>query len=142
MSNAFSNSSWLWLRRALFVALLTLAGCYGTTSAYVVADAPVGVEAYPSSYYDGRVVYWVGDRWYARDGDTWFYYRSEPTHLYDYRARWRGYSAPAPPRYYRPYHGGAPRYRRSAPPARYAAPPVRNAAPPARHSAPRSHHRR
>jgi hypothetical protein len=116
--------------------LAGLAGCYGGTSAYVEADVPVGVEAYPRTYYDGHVVYWGGDRWYAQDQGVWFYYRSEPPHLRRYRSYWHGNYAP-PPRerhYYRPY----PRrpYRYAAPPGRRQAPPVRRSAPPVRRSAP------
>jgi hypothetical protein len=107
------------------VSLLTLSGCAST--AYVGAEVPVNVEHYPSTYYDGRVVYWTGDRWYTYRNGVRVYYHSEPYYLRQYRGHWRGdYYRPAP-RYYRRhydhrrYHQN-PRYRREAPPARSVAP--------------------
>jgi hypothetical protein len=116
---------------ATLFALTALQACYGTTSAYVEADAPVAVEAYPSTYYDGHVVYWTGDRWYLRDRGAWFYYRNEPAPLYRYRGHVHGnFAAPARERH---YHRSYPRpYRRAAPPVRRHAPPARHHAPPAR----------
>jgi hypothetical protein len=127
--NISSFSAFLAFAAVFWLSLL--GGCVATTSAYVEADGPVDVEAYPQTYYGGRVVYWGGDRWYVRDRGAWFYYRSEPAYLYDYRARWRGYSAPPVRHYYRPYR--APYYRRAAPPAPRALPPVRRSAPGGRH---------
>lgn len=123
---------------AALLGALLLAGCAST--GYVRAEVPAGIEAYPSTYYDGHVVYWVGDRWYAHRNGVWVYYRSEPPHLYRYRARWHGpyYRPPARyyqrphPHHYRPHRHAAPPARRAAPPARRAAPPARRAAPPAR----------
>lgn len=118
------------------IAALCCGGCYGATSAYVEADyPPVAIETYPHTYYEGRVVYLVGDRWYMRDGGGWYYYRSEPPVLYRYRAHYYprpSYGYPA-----RRYYGygatrrAAPPARRAAPPARYVAPPAREVAPPA-----------
>jgi hypothetical protein len=74
-------------KRPLLVALCvgvvaaTLGGCYARahTGAVVTAEyVPPRVETYPSYYYEGRVVYLVGDRWYYRDGPYWVYYASEP----------------------------------------------------------------
>jgi hypothetical protein len=113
---------------AAALAVSTLPGCFGTTSTYVEADVPVDVEAYPRTYYDGHVVYWVGDRWYVQDRGAWFYYRSEPAHLRHYRAYWHdNYVSPRRERhYYRPYQYSD---RRAAPPARRQAPPARRRAP-------------
>lgn len=120
------------IRRSLVAAALcaALSGCYAeaTTGADVEYAEPVAnVEVYPHEYYDGHVVYLVGDRWYYHDGPRWVYYRSEPPVLYQRRVvvheapvvRERAEVRRAPP---------APR-RYSAPPARVA--PVRTA-PPAR----------
>ncbi len=70
-------------------ALVALGGCYaetGSEPAYVQASAaPVDVDAAPRYSYEGRPVYYVNDRWYARDRGNWVYYRSEPETLYRYR---------------------------------------------------------
>jgi len=39
-------------------------------------------------YYEGRPVYYYGDRWYYRDHGRWSYYGSEPGYLHERRARW------------------------------------------------------
>ena len=111
----------------LLALLVAVPGCYGSTSAYV--EAPVGVEAYPRTYYGGRVVYLVGDRWYWRDRGAWVYFRTEPPPLYRYRMHYRHYGPARPHYYHRHYH--PPADRRAAPPARHRAPPpVRRSAPP------------
>jgi hypothetical protein len=122
--------------------LSALEGCVGHSSAYVEAEVPVAVETYPQAYYDGHVVYWIGDRWYVRRNGVWFYYRAEPEYLYRYRSGWRGrYYAVPPPRVYpRPYYRY--RYREVAPPVRRYAPPARRYAPPARRYAPPAHRSR
>ncbi|HEV8547538.1 MAG TPA: hypothetical protein VGQ57_00900 [Polyangiaceae bacterium] len=70
-----------------FLALLAFglglgaAGCYAEagTSAVVATDAvPAHYEVYPHEYYEGRVVYLIGDRWYYSDGPRWVYYEREP----------------------------------------------------------------
>jgi hypothetical protein len=77
--------------RALSVtALMVLASaCYaeaGAEPAYVDATvAPVDVEVAPQYYYEGRTVYYVNDRWYARDRGRWVYYRTEPQPLARHR---------------------------------------------------------
>jgi hypothetical protein len=118
------------------LGLLTLAGC--ASRAYVGAEAPVGIGAYPSTYYDGHVVYWVDDRWYAQRDGLWVYYRSEPFELRRYRSRFRSYDHfprsdydRSTPRYNHQHHfRRAP--RQVAPPSRHTAPPARRTAPPAR----------
>lgn len=127
---------------ALFGLLTALCtgGCYATTGAYVEADyPPVAIETYPHTYYEGRVVYLVDDRWYVRDNGGWYYYRSEPRVLYRYRTHY--YPRPA---YGYPVrrHYGYGAARRAAPPARRAAPPAREVAPPAREVAPPAVRRR
>ncbi len=61
-------------------------GCYAETGvepAYVEASAaPVNVDVAPQYVYEGRTVYYVNDRWYARDRGNWVYYRKEPDYLY------------------------------------------------------------
>lgn len=98
-------------------ALIALGGCRATTYAaepvgYVeVTSAPFDVSAYPHSYYDGRDVYYVNDRWMYREGGRWAYYQREPPTLY----RQRTYVQQAPPAYPRSYpqpYGGGP-YRRA-----------------------------
>ncbi len=89
---------------------------------YAVTSAPVAIESYPSDYYEGRQVYYYGDHWYYRDGGAWRYYHSEPTVLYQRRAR------PGPAYHAQPYNNGP----RSAPPAYRPAPrSAPHAAPPA-----------
>jgi hypothetical protein len=96
------------LRRLGCCLLLAVSSCTvrGTAEpvAYVeTTAAPVYVDAYPSTVYDGRVVYYVNDRWMYRDGDRWAYYRTEPAPLYTYRQRTYVRTAPpAPPRTYPP----------------------------------------
>jgi len=88
---------------ALILGTGTLTGCvaeagpayypdtgYYPPPGYVATAAPI--------YYEGRPVYWYGNRWYYRNGGGWGYYRSEPPYL---SAR-RGY-APARPYAYRHY---------------------------------------
>jgi hypothetical protein len=86
-----SNTSKL-KRLGAGAALLALAtafsGCYAeaTTGGVVEAEyAPARVDMYPQEYYDGHVVYLVGDRWYYHDGPHWVYYRREPEVLYRHR---------------------------------------------------------
>lgn len=109
--------------RSLIVAALlgTMSGCYaeatGPDVEYEATAPAVDVEVYPHEYYEGHVVYLVGDHWYYRDGPRWVYYRHEPHVLYQRRAVIRR----------------APVVRersvvRRAPPA-YRAAPVRRAAP-------------
>jgi hypothetical protein len=91
-----------------------------------VSSAPVHVERYPRTYYDGHVVYLVNDRWMYNDGGRWAYYREEPSQL----RRQRQYVQQAPPAYgapgySTPYRGGPSRGNYPPP----AVPPV--AVPPA-----------
>ena len=92
------------------------AGCVARVEepvAYAEADyVPPTVTTYPSTVYEGRTVYYYGDRWYYRDGSRWAYYRREPPVLY----RQRTYVQAAPP---------APRVYAAPPPAHqvYGAPP-------------------
>ncbi|HTQ04284.1 MAG TPA: hypothetical protein VMI54_10525 [Polyangiaceae bacterium] len=100
--------------------LATMSGCYAeaTTGADVEYEstAPaVDVEVYPHEYYQGHVVYLVGDRWYYHDGPRWVYYRHEPTVLYQRRAVIR--RAPAV-RQRAEVRRAPPAYRREAPPRR------------------------
>ena len=100
--------------------LPALGGCVASLEAepaYVEASyVPAHIEVYPRTYYEGRTVYLVDNRWYYHDGARWAYYQQEPEPLYRHRT-----------------------YIHQAPPAnrRYvASPPVRTApaavAPPAR----------
>src|SRR5438093_862908 len=94
---------------AAAVTALPLAGCYASTYpepavVYVsLTAAPADLSAYPRTYYDGRVVYLVNDRWIYRDGGRWAYYQRDPAPLY----RQRAYIQQAPPAY-RAYPQGAP----------------------------------
>lgn len=124
---------------AVAVAMIALGGCRATT--YGVAEpvgyveltaAPIDVGVYPHSYYNGRSVYFVDDRWMYRDRGRWMYYRQEPPELYRQRpyvqqappAYRRSYPAPYPPPYSAPYRtpaqpvpGGVRPPPQSAPPA-------------------------
>jgi hypothetical protein len=136
-----SSASFVALKVAMGVAAATVAlgGCavYGQPVGYVgVTSAPYDVYGYPSTYYEGRTVYLVGDRWMYNDGGRWLYYVHEPPFLYRQRDsyRWPGYSTYpryAPPAYAPPAYG-QPAYR---PPA-HAPPATRSHAPPA--AAPRA----
>ena len=50
-----------------------------------VHTAPSDIEEYPSTYYEGRPVYWYDGHWYYRRGPGWAYYRDEPRPLVVYR---------------------------------------------------------
>jgi hypothetical protein len=103
---------------AVFCLALSLVGCVATVEPEpVYADAtyvPTDIERYPYVVYEGRPVYYVHDRWYARDGSRWVYYRSEPTYLREQRT----YIRQAPPAYRQPVYAAPP----APPPARPAPP--------------------
>jgi hypothetical protein len=92
------------------LAWLSLSSCVatvGTEPAYTEVEyAPADIEVYPHTIYEGRTVYWVGDRWYYRQGPHWVYYTREPSHLSRYRARVE--QAPRAPRH-EYYERAAPR---------------------------------
>ncbi len=102
---------------AVAVAAIAFGGCrattYGDEVGYVeLTAAPVDVDVYPHTFYDGRAVYLVNDRWMYRDRGRWAYYRHEPPELY----RQRGYVQQAPPAYRHGYPQSVPRsYPRSYP---------------------------
>lgn len=115
----------------LVAVVITGAACAGCS---VYSDYPVGYTQlyygnaygyYPYTYFDGRPVYYVDNRWMYRDGGAWRYYYREPPELYRYRSTVRqappAYGYPrggyAPPPAYR----GAPAYRGGGP--AYGAPP-------------------
>lgn len=50
-----------------------------------VHTAPPHIEEYPSTYYEGRPVYYYDNHWYYRRGPGWAYYRDEPRPLVVYR---------------------------------------------------------
>lgn len=105
------------LRALTLAASLALtSGCYASVSsepAYVETTyEPVQVYAHPSTQYDGRVVYLVDDRWYYRDGPTWYYYRAEPAPLVERRVYLREHTTVVAPPVRRQRH------RHYAPPAR------------------------
>ena len=85
-------------------ALAFASGCVARVEepvAYAEADyVPPSVTTYPSTVYEGRTVYYYGDRWYYRDGGRWAYYRNEPPVLY--RQRTYVQAAPPAPRVYAP----------------------------------------
>jgi hypothetical protein len=111
---------------------VALSGC--TVSAreptgYVeVTSAPYDVDAYPSTYYEGRQVYLVNNQWMFRDGGRWARYRNEPPALY----RQRGVIIRNGPTYNRRAPGiqqAPPAYRNG--PGIQQAPPAYRGAPPA-----------
>ena len=72
------------------LCVAAIAGCVAT-----VSGPGMDVDVYPPAafiatatpaYYEGRPVYWWGNRWYYRDGAVWRAYREEPPYLRDYRA--------------------------------------------------------
>lgn len=129
-----------WLRCCFLVGALALVGCGAETVGYTeVSYAPyVPYDyGYPYTFYEGRTVYLVGNRWMYPDNGAWYYYRSPPAGLY--RAPLYHYPAG---RTYAPSYGptyGPSRtrpYVQQAPPATrgpgVGAPPGRISAPPAR----------
>jgi hypothetical protein len=120
----------------VMTAAVALGGCAVHSRPAVgyveVSSAPLDVSVYPHTYYDGRDVYFVRDRWMYNDGGRWAYYVNEPPALYRQRRYVQqappAYSYPraAPPAYGGPGYGGAyrtPAQPRVAPPA--SAPPAR-----------------
>jgi hypothetical protein len=86
----------------LAVIFATVTGCYASVEpAYAEADyVPADIETYPHTYYEGRDVYFVNDRYYYRGPhDHWVYYRTAPAPLVERRAtygRTRPYVQQAP----------------------------------------------
>lgn len=82
-----------------------------------VHTAPSHIEEYPSTYYEGRPVYWYDGHWYYRRGPGWAYYRDEPRPLVVYRdsPEWHHH-----PRHYdRPRHYDHHDHRPPPPPAHH-----------------------
>ena len=82
--------------------------------------APVAIETYPHTTYEGNEVYLYNDRWYYRDhgrSNRWVYYQNPPPAL----ERQRPYVQQAPP---------ARRYEPARPAPVHAAPPPGVVAPP------------
>lgn len=80
----------------------------GRAVGYVaITSAPFGYAAYPSTYYDGRIVYFVDGRWGYPYGDRWVYYQHEPPPLARYRVELHR-PLPAGGYYYRPGFGHPP----------------------------------
>ncbi len=112
----------------LTLAGSTIAGCYVRASTQPepysvteVSSAPVSIETYPHTTYEGSEVYLYNDRWYYRDhhrGNRWVYYQNPPPAL----ERQRPYVQQAPP---------ARRYEAPRPvaPVAPAAPPPQSAPP-------------
>jgi hypothetical protein len=114
---------------ALAAAFALPTGCYASVSsepAYVeTTHEPVHVYSRPYTRYDGRVVYLVDDRWYYRDGPTWYYYRTEPAPLVERRVYLREHpTVVAPPVRRQRHRHYAPPARRDNAPA-YIVPPAR-----------------
>jgi len=82
---------------ASFAIAAAVSGCYASVeepAVYAEADTvPADITIYPHTVYDGRVVYYYGDRWWYSDGGRWAYYRHEPEPL----NRHRRYVQQAPP---------------------------------------------
>ena len=78
---------------AVAFVLVVGSGCHAYVEPDVgyatVTSAPVDIETYPSVSYEGRPVYFYGDRWWYRDGRRWTYYRDEPVQLHRERAHVR-----------------------------------------------------
>ena len=109
---------------AVAVAGFALGGCaatYGVAEpvGYVeLTSAPVYADWYPNTYYNGRQVYYVDNRWMYRDGGRWMYYQHEPPGLY----RQRMYVQQAPPAYPHTYPGYSPGLRPRPYPGPYQTP--------------------
>lgn len=110
----------------LSAALATcLPGCYASVEpAYAEADyVPADITTYPHTYYEGRDVYFVNDRYYYQGPEHhWVYYRTAPRPLVERRAvvvRQRPYVQQAPVvrerRHYREERRVAPAVRAPEP---------------------------
>ncbi len=123
-----------WL--GLVLGTAALAGCAvrGRATGYVeppvstveVTSAPlVEYRTYPSTVFEGRVVYLINGTWGYPSGERWVMYRQEPAPLARYRTTIE--SAPPAPRVYVPANPQpvpvAP--ERQAPPPSTAPPAVR-----------------
>jgi hypothetical protein len=95
------------IKRALAVTalavLFAVPGCYASVQpAFVRASyVPADIELYPHTYYQGRNVYFVNDRYYFRGPESrWVYYRTPPPALVErrrsYVRRMRPYVQRAP----------------------------------------------
>lgn len=106
--------------RTLGICLwLTLPGCTATIAepAYArVEYVPEGIYTYPSTTYQGQVVYLVDGRWYYQRGRDWLYFYREPEPLRRYRVD--RYRAPPVHPQSRPRYVAPPAHRYVAPPAR------------------------
>jgi hypothetical protein len=82
------------------VAVSGVAGCRAEVEPAVAV--PADYYAYPYTYYDGHIVYFVHGSWYYPYGNRWYHYRRVPSGL----ERRTGSL-----HYYRPPHGrgGGPR---------------------------------
>jgi hypothetical protein len=94
------------LLAAALIAGAACAGCSVHGRAYPVGYTELyygdAYGYYPHTWYGGRDVYYIGNRWMYRDGGGWRYYASEPPALYRYRSTVRQ----APPAYSYPRGGG------------------------------------
>jgi hypothetical protein len=92
---------------ALVLGTGALTGCAAEVEPAYYPDAayyppPAFVATAAPVYYEGRPVYWYGNRWYYRNGGGWGYYRREPAYLAGRRGyAGRGYVAPRPYAYRR-----------------------------------------
>lgn len=114
---------WCLLGIALSLALPGCAATFAEPAYAQVEYVPANIYSYPSTTYNGQVLYLVDGRWYYRRGPSWVYVYREPEPLRRYRVD--HYHAPRA--YPRPsQHYVAPPARRYvAPPARrYVAPPA------------------
>jgi hypothetical protein len=81
------------MTKHLMTAALTGCIAWAASSTPVKADpiyieveaAPLRIESYPQTVYEGRPVYYVDGRWYYHEGPRWAYYRDEPRPLIEYR---------------------------------------------------------
>lgn len=98
-------------------AWLTLSGCAATIAepAYAQVEyVPEGIYAYPSTTYQGYVVYLVDGRWYYQRGRAWMYFHREPEPLRRYRVDY--YRAPRVHPHPRQHYVAPPAHRYVAPP--------------------------
>jgi hypothetical protein len=84
------------------ISALGFAGCTVTPVPVVgyatLSSAPIGIETYPSTFYDGRRVYLYNNVWWFQDRGRWAYYRTEPPALF----RQRRFVQVAPPAWSQP----------------------------------------
>jgi hypothetical protein len=83
-------------RAALALLTASLGGCNAQAGVAIFSaspdDVPADIRTCPRARYDGHEVFFVGNHWYFRAADGWYYFADEPQAL----AQWRKKEASRP----------------------------------------------